>query len=71
MKKEKKSHHPDSFRNRKQKDAPMQDDLSADEKRLLHFHLAVATKQKIPHGVANFVGKGQVGIFPTVVCVQV
>lgn len=33
----------------------------SDEKRLLHFHLAVATKQKIPHGVANFVGEGAGG----------
>lgn len=53
---------PDTCRDRKQKDGPMQDDLSAyvsDEKRLLYFQLAVATKQKIPHGVANFVGEGR------------
>lgn len=36
----------------------MQNDLSADKKRLLHFHLAVATKQKTPHGVANLVREG-------------
>lgn len=36
----------------------MQNDLSADEKRLLHFHLAVATKQKTPNGVANLVAEG-------------
>lgn len=36
----------------------MQNGLSADEKGLLHFHLAVATKQKTPHAVANLVGEG-------------
>lgn len=38
---------------------------------LLHFYLAVATKQKIPCGVAKFVGEGQVGILLAVICVQV
>lgn len=48
---------PDSFWDRKQKGALALDDLSADKKRWLHFYLAVATKQKIPLGVANFVAR--------------
>lgn len=37
----------------------MQHDLSIDERRVLHFHLAIATTQKIPSRVANFVGEGE------------
>lgn len=60
---------PDTFRDRKQKDTPMQDDLSAYPPNvyislsymrsdLLHFYLAVATKQQIPCGVAKL-GRGR------------
>lgn len=60
MKKAEKKKPPlDSYRDRKQKDAAMQHDLSIDERRVLHFHLAIATTQKIPSRVANFVGEGE------------
>lgn len=36
----------------------MQNDLSVNKKRVFYFLLAIATKQNISHGVANFVGEG-------------
>lgn len=36
----------------------MQNDLSVNKKRVFYFLLAIATKQNISHGVANFVREG-------------
>lgn len=71
--KKKKKTPPDSFRDRKQKDATMLRDLSTVKKRMLHFQLGclLPPNRKFPAEWLTLLGRGKVEISPTVVCVQV
>lgn len=73
MKKAKKKPPPDSFRDRKQKDATMLRGLSTAEKRMLHFQLGylLPPNRKFPAEWLTLLERGKVEISPAMVCVQV